>query len=187
MALEPILTSNSYSSTEVYIAPKGRIPVLGKARAQIDQLRVSIADAINQMKNRDAAMADASSKTLAENALLAQKTATELAQTSNVIPTTIGINSTAAERTIFDKITPLNSVGVVGRQCALFAKQTDGFDRDAEQKLAKIMVDTWSVRASTDAGSAGTVPAGLNEAEIKLVLNKVREGAKISPATPTPS
>lgn len=184
MALEPVLTSNCYSPTEVYTPPVGRIPVLGKARAQIDQLRVSIADAINQMKNRDLAATDAALKTIAENRLLNQKTATELAQTSNVIPTTVGIDSTGFEREIFNKDTKA-TVGIVGKQCALFAKQTDGFDRDAEQKLAKIMVDTWSVRMTSDVPPDTTV-AGLNEAEIKTVLDKARTGAGMSAAVPTP-
>lgn len=171
MAVEPVLTSNCYSPVAVYTPPVGRVPVLGKVRAQIDQLRVSIADSINQMKNRDAAAADAALKTIAENRLLNQKAVTELAQTSNFIPIGTGLN---VETVV---------AGIIEKQKGLFQKQTDGFDRDAEQKLAKIMVDTWSVRQSTD-GTADSAIAGLNEAEIRTVLNKVRSGVSIPDATP---
>lgn len=39
---------------------------------------------------------------------------------------------------------------VVGKQKALYAAQTKGFARDAEQKAAKIMIDSWSIRRTTD-------------------------------------
>ena len=103
--------------------------------------------------------------------MLAQKTATELGQTSDVIPTTVGIDSTGAPRTTWNGTT---AIGVVGNQRKLFDKQTDGFDRDAEQKLAKIYVDTWSVRASTD--TALPDPAGLADLEISEVLAKAKTG-----------
>lgn len=38
--------------------------------------------------------------------------------------------------------------GVMGKQQVLYNKQTDGFDRDAEQKLVKIMNDLYSIKMS---------------------------------------
>jgi hypothetical protein len=291
MATEPINTSNSYSSTTTYVPPVGRLPILGKARAQIDQIRVSIAATLNEMKNRDAsvandttrttdsmnktaaeiialaagtdnstrkttaeitalsaqsandstrtsndtskttaeitalvartgnetikttaeinAMASATlnstnkaeaevaalatqtindttkttndstrtandtakstaeitalaSKTLAENNLLNQKAVTELAQTSDVLPLNFAQN------------TSTSVLGIIKNQKDLFAKQTAGFDRDAEQKLAKIMVDTWSVRMSAGETSATLTDTGLANADIKKVVDKAR-------------
>lgn len=71
----------------------------------------------------------ATSKSAEEILLLAQKTATEKAQT---LATGVDDNS------------------VVGKQKLLYGAQTQGFSRDAEQKAAKLMVDTWSVRRTTD-------------------------------------
>lgn len=221
MATEPIVTSDTYISTELFTPPVGRLPVLGKARASIDQARAQIASILNEIKNRDAAQALATLKTNAEIALmeiqgtndtiktandtarlgletdkvgaditalqertasevqlLEQKTATELANTSNVIPTTIGIDSTGAARTTFNKASPYDSVGIVGKQQQLYAAQAAGFERDAEQKLAKIYVDAFSIQASVS-----TVPdpvsSGLSTADIKAVLTTARTNTGI--------
>ena len=102
-------------------------------------------------------------KTDSEIDLLKQKAATELAQTSDNIPTGTALN------------TSTSVTGVIGKQKGLFQKQTDGFDRDAEQKLAKIMVDTWAVRQTT-AGGAIVSSNGLADSEINSVLNKAKSG-----------
>lgn len=72
-------------------------------------------------------------KTAQENLLLAQKVVTERAQV-----TSMGVDDNS----------------VVGKQKLLYSAQTDGFKRDAEQKAAKVMVDTWNVRRTTDPDSA---------------------------------
>lgn len=98
-------------------------------------------------------------KNEAEVNLLAQKRETELAQVSDLVAT-----GTVA--------------GVIGKQKALYQKQTDGFDRDAEQKLTKIMIDTWSVRQTTDGALAA--PAGIADADIATVLAKAKQGINIT-------
>lgn len=75
----------------------------------------------------------------AEIDLLAQKKVTELAQTD-------GSSVTA------------NSV--IGKQVSLYEAQTNGFIRDAEQKAASILVDSWKVRRTTD---EATVADGTNK------------------------
>lgn len=72
-------------------------------------------------------------KSTAETALLAQKNATERAQT-----TAMGVDDDS----------------VIGKQKSLYQAQTTGFARDAEQKAAKLMVDTWNVRRTTDPDAA---------------------------------
>lgn len=99
----------------------------------------------------------------AEVDLLRQKAATELAQTSDTIPAGIAYNTSSTV------------TGVVGKQKALFEKQTQGFDRDAEQKLAKIFADSFNVRAATSDGAlAGS--AGLGEGDIAGVMNYAKSG-----------
>lgn len=102
-------------------------------------------------------------KAESEKILLDQKSATELSQTSDTIPVGTAINpSTAVE-------------GVVKTQKDLFVKQTDGFDRDAEQKLVKMMIDTWTVRRTTDTGTLVDAN-GLSDAEINKILDVAKIG-----------
>jgi hypothetical protein len=162
-----------YDPCKAYCPPKGRLPVLGKVRADIDRIRIAIADTVNQIKNRDDEQEDSHykiheelnnlrTKTTAEVTLLKQKAVTELSQTSDYIPHNAGMNNTTTVQ------------GIVDKQKGLFQKQTDSFDRDAEQKLAKIMVDTWTVRQTTDGEVSST--AGVDNAEINRVLSKAKSG-----------
>lgn len=105
-------------------------------------------------------IAEQIAKIVAETGLLLQKTDTEKAQ-------------------ILDLINGVAIDGVIGKQKALYQAQTDGFARDAEQKLAKIMADSWSVRRSTDEGEnpAGT---GLTNVDIEKVLSAAQAGIGVS-------
>ena len=47
---------------------------------------------------------------------------------------------------------PASGKGLIGKQQVLYNKQTDGFDRDAEQKLLKIAADIHSVLISANTG-----------------------------------
>ena len=78
-------------------------------------------------------------KAIKEDELLTQKVATEKAQTNG---------------------TGVDPNSVIGRQIILYKAQADGFARDAEQKAAKIMADTWNVRRTTD---EGTIADGTNK------------------------
>lgn len=88
-----------------------------------------------------------------ETALLEQKLTTEIAQT-------IGDETTVK--------------GILGKQMELIQKQAEGFDRNAEQKLTKMMIDTWTVRQSTD--GADTLNNGLADDQINNVLNIAKAG-----------
>lgn len=94
-------------------------------------------------------------KSAQELALLAQKTATERAQV-----TALGVDADS----------------VVGRQKALYQAQTSGFARDAEQKAAKLMADTWSVRRTTDEGTVADATNKLNDATVGRVITKLLDG-----------
>ena len=94
-------------------------------------------------------------KTLEETGLLAQKKVTERAQTVGA-----GVDEDS----------------VVGRQKELYMAQTNGFTRDAEQKAAKLLVDTWSVRRTTDEGTVADSTNQLNDATIGRAINKLLSG-----------
>ncbi len=129
----------------------------------------------------------------AEGKLTEQKTQTELAQTSGyVIP---GYGLTKPEQTDLDgllqaqinlllqkTVTETGQVddaaapgGIIQRQRDLYSAQTEGFFRDAEQKAAKMMIDTWSVRRTTDDGLTSG-DAGLGDSAIEAVVLKMRAG-----------
>jgi len=84
-------------------------------------------------------------KTNQEIALLNQKAVSELAQTHDSIPAGEGL-----------QVAGYTVSGVIGKQKLLFQKQTDGFDRDAEQKLSKIMVDSLIAGIAADNGTTVT-------------------------------
>jgi len=235
MATEPISTSPNYDPSLAYTPPVGRLPVLGKVRAEIDRLRAAAANDLNAIVNRDLAQVDSNAKVTADIAAQAttvadntrkvdSEIAAQTAQTTNETNKTnaevssLGIQATNDTTRATNDTTRTNNdtnraigelaalssktdaevalldqkaetelaqvadavpsanpvVGVIGKQKALFQKQTDGFDRDAEQKLAKIMVDTWSVRQSTDGATVAS--NGLDDTEIYSVLERAKTG-----------
>jgi hypothetical protein len=90
-----------------------------------------------------------------ETSLLAQKVATERAQV-----TALGVDEDS----------------IVGRQKSLYLAQTDGFKRDAEQKAAKLMVDSWNVRRTTDEGTVADGVNLLNDATVGRAVTKLLAG-----------
>ena len=94
-------------------------------------------------------------KSAAEIALLTQKTVTEQAQT-----VALGVDDNS----------------VIGKQKALYGAQTAGFARDAEQKAAKLMTDTWSVRRTTDEGVVADAINKLSDTHIGLAIDKMLAG-----------
>jgi hypothetical protein len=101
-------------------------------------------------------------KTIAETALLSQKKVTEQAQTSGA---GIGVDS------------------VVGKQIALYDAQKDGYRRDAEQKAAKLMVDTWNVRKTMDSTTKAGAGTGNNLGDEKVgeSITMLLDGIRTAP------
>lgn len=94
-------------------------------------------------------------KTSQETALLGQKVATERAQTVGA-----GVDADS----------------VIGKQKSLYQAQADGFKRDAEQKAAKLLVDSWNVRRTTDAGTVADSTNMLNDATVGRAVKAVLGG-----------
>lgn len=94
-------------------------------------------------------------KTAAEVTLLGQKTQTEKAQT-----VAMGVDADS----------------VIGRQKALYAAQATGFERDAEQKVAKLMIDSWNVRRTTDEGTVADGTNMLYDPAVGRAVNKLLAG-----------
>lgn len=94
-------------------------------------------------------------KTAQETALLLQKIATEKGQTL-----ALGVDADS----------------IIGRQKNLYLAQTNGFTRDAEQKAAGVLVDSWKVRRSTDEATVADATNKLNDATIGRVVEKLLVG-----------
>lgn len=94
----------------------------------------------------------------AQSALVIQKTNTEKAQTQAA---NVDVDS------------------VVGKQKSLYTAQIDGFRRDAEQKAAKLMVDSWNVRRTTDEGTVADATNRLNDATVGKAVEKLLTGVGV--------
>ena len=90
-----------------------------------------------------------------ENALLAQKIMTEKAQTT--------AGTTAGD-------------SVLGKQKALYEAQAIGYVRDAEQKVAQIMVDTWKIRRTTNETTEANATNMLSDDVVGRSVNKLLNG-----------
>ena len=94
----------------------------------------------------------------AQSALVIQKTNTEKAQT---LAAGVDVDS------------------VVGKQKALYQSQIDGFKRDAEQKAAKLLVDTWNVRRTTDEGTVADSTNRLSDSTVGKAVEKLLGGVGV--------
>lgn len=94
-------------------------------------------------------------KTTSEIALVSQKIATEKAQVM-----AMGVDDDS----------------VVGRQKLLYKAQTDGFSRDAEQKVAGLMVGTWNTRRLSDDAVQNNMENMLHDSVVGRAVTKLLSG-----------
>lgn len=90
-----------------------------------------------------------------ETTLLGQKVVTEKAQTQG-----IGVDGES----------------VIGKQSALYAAQTEGYKRDAEQKAANIMVNAWNTQRMTDEDFQANSTNMLDATSIGRVIKTLMAG-----------
>ena len=102
-------------------------------------------------------------KTVAETALLMQKKVTEQAQTSG---TGVGPDS------------------VIGKQIQLYDAQRQGYLRDAEQKAAKLLVDTWNVRKTMDDTTLADGTNNLSDVKVGDAVRTMLQGVEAWTETP---
>jgi hypothetical protein len=79
--------------------------------------------------------------------------------------------------------TLIGSQSAMGSQRDLMKAQTDGFARDAEQKVAKLMLDTWVVRRNSDDTTLPLPTNLLQDVNIGVVVNKMYQGIGATPAS----
>lgn len=78
-----------------------------------------------------------------------------------------------------DTVNSLPVAGSIGKQKELYQAQIDGFARDAEQKLSKMLLDAWSVSRTTN--DAVEVPSEANNTSIDNVLAYAKVGIGMTP------
>ena len=94
-------------------------------------------------------------QTTAQTSLVQQKVATEKAQVSGA-----GVEPDS----------------VIGKQITLYTRQADGFVRNAEQAAAKLMVDSWNVRRTTDAGTVADMTNMLSDVNVGRAVTALLTG-----------
>lgn len=186
--LEEQLKTAVYNTAEAEARSLLVLKEVDKAQAEIDllvsQTRVSDAEALRvaeatllitqqianavQEEQRIAAevcklkaefdvLVEQKAKVTADTGLVNQRTITEVAQTSAA-----GVDDDS----------------IVGRQKELYKAQADGFARDAEQKVGKLLIDTWNVRRTTDEGVSANSTNRLDDATIGSMVLKMLEGVE---------
>ncbi len=96
------------------------------------EVELATAKLANDTKTLDLLIAQIAAQQ-SQSALYAQKVITEKAQVDNSV---VGANSS------------------IDQQNKLLSAQREGYARDAEQKAAKLMIDTWNVRRNDDSATA---------------------------------
>ena len=126
---------------------------------QKDQLTAQIA----QMQQQTLLVQSQILTDAAQRALINQKTVTEVAQTQDTPTSNISTGYS----------------GVVGKQNALYAAQTTGFTRDAEQKAAKLALDILATQLSTD-DSMTVENTNMHPAAIGALVQKLATGIGVT-------
>ena len=76
--------------------------------------------------------------------------------------------------------------GTIGKQKDVYTAQTKGFKDSALQSMAKTMIDTWSVRRSTDEGTKTTPESKLYDANIGNAIEAMLTNLNV-PIAPPPA
>ncbi len=120
------------------------------------------------------------------NSLMPAQLANTLAQTDGQV----GQTALYAQKLITEKAqvdaTDVLPGSVLYLQNQQLQAQTQGYARDAEQKAAKILIDTWTVRYNSDPdGNHQNLP-WLSDQNISLSVVKLLSGVNVTALTPPP-
>ncbi len=145
------------------------------------------AQVLTQTKQLDV-MDEQINKLQAEEVAIAQQTANAITQNDQILTQTSKINSEKdiLEQRLLTEVAQTKDTidgqpvgGVIGKQKELYSNQAEGYLRDAEQKVAKIYNDTFLTTMSTDADEFNRADAGIDDTEMKKVMEKLRSGIDI--------
>ena len=77
--------------------------------------------------------------------------------------------------------------GTIGKQKEVYTAQTKGFKDSALQSVAKTMIDTWSVRRSTDEGTRTTPESKLYDGNIGNAIEAMFTNLQVPVASAPPA
>ena len=102
----------------------------------------------------------------------------------------IGYQGIGEQAKYLDVVNGQVIAGTIGKQKDVYTAQTKGFKDSALQSLAKTMIDTWSVRRSTDEGTMTTPESKLYDANIGNAVEAMFTNLQVPvssapPETPT--
>jgi hypothetical protein len=177
--LEVILTQSQIDLAEEQII------FLGKQTLKLES-DTELVDAQVLVQSKQLLVMDTQiDKLVSETLMVEQQTANALTQNSQIVSTTAKIDAeqvVLTQRALSEEAQTKDTLagqpvqGILGKQMELYQNQADGYIRDAEQKAAKLMNDTFITRVSTDWDNPDASVAGLNDDEVAKVVSKLKTG-----------
>ncbi len=157
--------------------------VLDAQKAQIAQQTLNaVSENLSIVAKTDLTEKQAANEVIQSTVLVAQecKLRAEFDLTMNTVTKTTGEIALLAQKVITEKAQTqsmgIDADSVVGKQKNLYQAQADGFARDAEQKAAKLMLDTWNARRMTDEGTVADSTNKLDDANVGRFVQKLAAG-----------
>ena len=98
----------------------------------------------------------------------------------------IGYQGISEQAKYLDVVNGQVIAGTIGKQKDVYTAQTKGFKDSALQSLAKTMIDTWSVRRSTDEGTMTTPESKLYDGNIGNAVEAMLTNLNV-PIAPPPA
>ena len=99
----------------------------------------------------------------------------------------IGYQGIGEQAKYLDVVNGQVIAGTIGKQKDVYTAQTKGFKDSALQSLAKTMIDTWSVRRSTDEGTQTTPESKLYDGNIGNAVQAMFANLQVPVASPPPT
>ena len=99
----------------------------------------------------------------------------------------LGYQGVSEQAKYLDVVNGQVIAGTIGKQKDVYAAQTKGFKDSALQSLAKTMIDTWSVRRSTDEGTTTTPESKLYDGNIGNAIEAMFANLQVPVASPPPT
>ena len=96
----------------------------------------------------------------------------------------LGYQGISEQAKYLDSVDGLPIAGTIGKQKEIYAAQTKGFKDSALQSAAKTMIDTWSVRRTTDESTLTSPESKLYDGNIGNAIQEMFTSLNIPVASP---
>ena len=96
----------------------------------------------------------------------------------------LGYQGISEQSKYLDSVNGLTIAGTIGKQKEIYAAQAKGFKDSALQSVAKTMIDTWSVRRTTDEATLTSPESKLYDGNIGNAIQEMFTSLNIPVASP---